>query len=102
MRITIAARHGHALELHRGKRLRVTDPCGLQVADLVVFNRHDLTEFLDTARTAPALGRIYFQLGDRLVTNARRPILEVVRDDVVRHDMQMAACDVRRYALDFG
>jgi uncharacterized protein YcgI (DUF1989 family) len=102
MRIRVPAAHGHALELHRGQRLRVTDPCGVQVADLVVFNRDDLTEFLDTARTTPTLGRIYFQLGDILVTNARRPILEVTRDDVGRHDMQMAACDVRRYQLDFG
>ncbi len=100
--MTVPARTGRAVEVDAGEILRVTDIDGAQVADLVAVNRADPTEVLDTTRTAPTLGRIYFQLGDQLVTNLRRPILEVVRDDVGRHDMQMAACDVRRYSLDFG
>ena len=38
---TIAPRSGVAFELKRDERLKVIDPQGEQVADLVAFNRSD-------------------------------------------------------------
>src|SRR5229473_5487824 len=100
--LTVPARTGRSVELRAGQVLRVVDLEGTQVADLVAVSQADRHEYLDTSRTCSMLNRIYFRAGDRLFTNRRRPILEVVRDDVGAHDMQMAACDPRRYELDFG
>jgi uncharacterized protein YcgI (DUF1989 family) len=100
--VTVPARGGACVQMQAGQILRVVDLEGTQVADLVAVTRADRHEFLDTTRTCSMLNRIYVRAGDRLFTNRRRPILEVVRDDVGAHDMQMAACDARRYELDFG
>jgi uncharacterized protein len=101
-RITVPARSGASVALRAGQILRVIDLEGTQVADLVAISQSDRHEYLDTSRTCSTLNRIYFRAGDHLLTNLRRPVLEVIRDDVGRHDMQMAACDERRYQLDFG
>jgi uncharacterized protein YcgI (DUF1989 family) len=100
--VTVPARGGASVPVREGQILRVIDLEGTQVADLVAVTQADRHEYLDTARTCSMLNRIYFRQGDRLFTNRRRPILEVVRDDVGAHDMQMAACDPRRYEIDFG
>ncbi len=100
--LTVPARSGRSVELRAGQVLRVVDLEGTQVADLVAVSQADRHEYLDTSRTCSMLNRIYFRAGDQLLTNLRRPILDVIRDDVGRHDMQMAACDERRYQLDFG
>ena len=101
-RMTVPARSGASIALRAGQVLRVIDLEGTQVADLVAISQADRHEYLDTSRTCSTLNRIYFRAGDQLLTNLRRPVLEVIRDDVGRHDMQMAACDERRYQLDFG
>ena len=40
-----------AIELVRGQRLRVIDPQGEQVADLLAYNRHDVGEVLSSGRS---------------------------------------------------
>ncbi len=40
-------------------------------------------------------------MNDRLQTNARNPIFELVEDTVGRHDVLFAACAHRRYELDY-
>jgi uncharacterized protein YcgI (DUF1989 family) len=39
---------------------------------------------------------------DRLQTNWRRDMYEVVSDDVGMHDLITSMCDARRYKLDYG
>ena len=41
-------------------------------------------------------------MGDLLRANARNPIFEIVEDTVGCHDLLMAACDQRRYEMDYG
>ena len=49
-----------------------------------------------------ALRSIFVREGDRLVTNRRRPVLEILSDDVGVHDATIPACDPTRYAVEFG
>jgi uncharacterized protein YcgI (DUF1989 family) len=41
-------------------------------------------------------------VGDRLQTNWRNDIYEVVSDDVGMHDLITSMCDSRRYVKDYG
>jgi uncharacterized protein YcgI (DUF1989 family) len=100
--IVVPAYSGRVVEVARRQVLRVIDREGTQIADLVAVRRDDHTEVLDTTRTRNILGRCVLKSGDRLFTNHRRPAFVIVRDDVGRHDFSFAACDKRRYELDFG
>jgi len=100
--IVVPPYSGRVVEVARRQVLRVVDREGTQIADLVAVRRDDHNEVLDTTRTRNILGRCVLKSGDRLFTNYRRPAFVIVRDDVGRHDFSFAACDKRRYELDFG
>lgn len=89
-----------ALTVGAGQLLEVADREGQQVADLIAFAARDRTEGLSTGHTRSALLRLV--VGDRLQSNWRRPMFEIVLDDVGVHDVITAMCDARRHALDYG
>ena len=95
--------HAHAVRLAAGQVLTIVDVAGSQVADMVAFSAADSeTEWLSPTHTRSALGRLRRRSGDTLLTNERRPILRLTRDDVGVHDMAFAMCDSARYRIDFG
>lgn len=99
-RITIPARRGKAAYLDRGQQVRVINTHGQQVIDTWAFNRDDLSECMSMEHLRTALGRIAVHGGDALVTNRRRPILQLVEDTSPGvHDTLLAACDRYRYEL---
>ena len=98
--VTIPARQGRAVFLDQGSHIKVINTHGQQVIDTWAFNRADPTEFMSMEHSRTALGRIFAGVGDRLVTNRRRPILTLVEDTSPgRHDTLLAACDRYRYEL---
>jgi uncharacterized protein YcgI (DUF1989 family) len=97
--VVVKARYGAAIEARAGERLTVTDLEGQQIGDLVAFNLDDRTEWLDMARTRSTLYRLRLRLGDRLYSNRREPILELVEDTVGVHDLLFPPCDPKRYAI---
>lgn len=98
--LTIPARRGKAVFLKQGQPIRVINTHGQQVIDTWAFNNADLTECMSMEHTRVAVGRIMVRVGDRLVTNRRRPILHLVEDTSPGvHDTLIAACDRYRYAL---
>ncbi len=100
--VRVPAREGRALAVAAGRLVTVVDLEGQQVADLVAFTEGDLTEWLSTTHTRSMLGRMRIAVGDTLASNRRRPMFEVVADDVGVHDLLIAMCDQQRYQLDFG
>lgn len=98
--VTIPARKGKAAFARRGQHIRVINTHGEQVVDTWAFNRDDLKEFLSMEHCRVATEKLFFEVGDRLVTNRRRPILTIVEDTSPGiHDTLMAACDLERYKL---
>ena len=95
--ITIPATTARAIPLQAGQTLRIINVEGGQVADFLAFNADDMHEAMSTMHTVVSIGSLFPKLGDRLRTNRRRPMLEIVRDDTGRHDMIIAACDPWRY-----
>ncbi|MEM7727641.1 MAG: urea carboxylase-associated family protein [Pseudomonadota bacterium] len=88
----IAPKSGTAFELKRGELLRVTDPEGQQVSDLVAFNAHDPEEYLSSGRSIDYASRMFLSTGDLLYSNRSNPMFEIGRDDVGRHDFTLTPC----------
>lgn len=94
--------HGAAFEIAAGQLLEVVDVEGQQVADFIAFARRNRTEWLSTTHTRSSLLRLSLLVGDRLESNWRNPMFEIIRDDVGHHDVITSMCDARRYRLDYG
>ena len=95
--VFIPAASGGAFEAKSGEFITVIDVEGQQIGDFVVLNSADHAESLSTAITRTILASIYVREGDKLYTNLRRPIIEIIEDKVGCHDILMAACDSIRY-----
>ena len=98
----IPPRSGAAFELKAGQTLSVIDPTGEQVADLLAFNAADIREVVSSGRTLDYANRIYLTTGDVLYSNRSRPMLEIVRDDVGRHDFLLTPCSKDTFRIIYG
>jgi hypothetical protein len=85
--ILIPGGHGAAFAARAGQLVEIVDLEGQQVADFVAFAERNRTEWLSATHTRSALLRLTAVVGDRLESNWRRPMFEIVRDDVGRNDI---------------
>ena len=95
----IPPRSGVAFELPAGQSLAVIDPEGGQVADLLAYSRGDLREVVSAGRTFDYAGRIYLTTGDKLWSNRSKVMLEIVEDDVGRHDFLLTPCSAEMFRI---
>ncbi|MDL2341426.1 MAG: urea carboxylase-associated family protein [Pseudomonadota bacterium] len=98
----IAPRSGTAFTIGSGQRLTVIDPEGVQVADLLAFNRGDIREALSSGRTLDYASKIYLTTGDKLYSNRSNVLLEIVADDVGRHDFLLTPCSKDTFRILYG
>ena len=98
----VPAGHARAWRMVAGEQVTIAQTEGHQVGDFIAFDAADLTEFLSVSHTRRCLGAWRIRGGDRLYTNHREPILELVEDTVGVHDILAPACDPYRYRRDFG
>jgi len=96
--VHIPAREGRAVRVEEGRRFRVIDVEGEQVADTWAFVADDCGEHHSAQHTRAHVNRLFPRLGEQFVTNRRRPILTLEEDNTAGiHDMLIAACDPARY-----
>jgi uncharacterized protein len=88
----IPPRSGVAFRVAKGETLEVIDPMGVQVADLLAFNADDVGEAISAGRTFDYAETIYLTKGHTLYSNRSNPLLEIIRDDVGRHDFLLTPC----------
>jgi uncharacterized protein YcgI (DUF1989 family) len=67
--VTVRVNSGHAWEMKKGQRVRISFQ---SIVDFVVFNRDNLSERFDQARTKANQGKIYLSTGDRLLSKLTR------------------------------
>jgi hypothetical protein len=89
---------GQAFELRKGQGVRII---GTTIVDLVAFNRDDLTERFDQARTKVYNQKIFISIGDVLMTKSNHPLLTIVEDTYREgtHDLQHGMCSRSRFEL---
>ena len=77
---------GIGLRLRRGQVLRIVDPQGEQVSDVVAFAAQDTSERLSSGRSIDYNNTIYLTTGHVLYSNRSHPMFTILEDKVGRHD----------------
>lgn len=98
----IAPRSGVAFELRMGQRLRIIDPKGEQVSDLMAFNRTDTQEYLSSGRTLDYASKLFLTTGDTLYSNRSAPMFVIGEDRVRRHDFLLTPCSADTFRIIYG
>ena len=102
MRQEISPRSGTAFRLNKGQKLRVIDPQGEQVSDLLAFNFHDKAEVISSGRTLDYAGKLFLTAGDPLYSNRSNVMLRIVEDTVGRHDFLLTPCSKDTFRIIYG
>lgn len=95
----LAPQTGTGFLLSKGQRLRVVDPLGEQVSDLVAFSQHDTAEWLSSGRSIDYANSIYLTKGHTLYSNRSRPMFTIEADDVGRHDFLLTPCSPETFSI---
>ena len=93
---------GTAFEVRARQLVRITDPLGEQVSDLVSFAREDRAEWLSSGRTIDYANTIYLTAGHTLYSNRSRPMWTLVEDTVGRHDFLLTPCSPDTFRIIYG
>jgi len=100
--ILVPGRYAKAFEVKKGQLLQIIDVEGQQVADFFAFNTDNHTEKLSPPHTRTSLLSLSVKVGDIFRSSLRSPMFEVVEDTAKSIDLLIAACDERRYLVDYG
>jgi hypothetical protein len=93
--VTVRVNSGTAWEMKKGQRVRITFQ---SIVDFVVFNRDNLSERFDQARTKANQGKIYLTTGDRLLSKLNSTMMTIVGDTFKgTHDLQYGMCSECSY-----
>lgn len=88
----ILPRSGTAFRLSAGQVLKVSDPRGVQVADLLAYAADDVREVISAGRTFDYEETIRLTAGHKLWSNRSRVMLEIVEDTAGTHDFLLTPC----------
>jgi uncharacterized protein YcgI (DUF1989 family) len=106
--VTIRERHhlhpqtGTGCIVRRGELLRIIDPEGEQVSDLISYSLDDPREWLSSGRTIDYANTIYVTAGHTLYSNRSRPMWTIVADSVGRHDFLLTPCSPETFTIIYG
>ena len=95
---------GVAFELGKGRILRITDPEGEQVSDVMAFasagpGRAEASEWLSSGRTIDYNNTIYQTTDDVLYSNRSNPMFTILEDRVGRHDFLLTPCSPETFEM---
>lgn len=102
MHSEIAPRSGAAFKLAKGRKLKVIDPQGEQVSDLLAFRADDIDEVISSGRTLDYVSRIFLTKGDPIYSNRSNVMLRIEEDTVGRHDFLLTPCSKDTFRIIYG
>ena len=100
--LRIPGSYARAFEVKKGQLLQIVDVEGQQVADFFAFHKANPEEKLSPPHTRTSLLSLSVKVGDKFRSSLRNPMFEVVEDTAKSIDLLIAACDERRYLVDYG
>jgi uncharacterized protein YcgI (DUF1989 family) len=89
---TIPPQSGIAFLLRKDQLLKVTDPEGQQVSDMVLFNAEDKGEKLSSGKTLDFEESILISTGNHLWSNRGNKMAKILEDTNGRNDFLLAPC----------
>lgn len=98
----IKPQSGKAFKLKKGKYLKVSDPMGQQVSDLVCFNLSDTKEWLSAGKTLDYANTILITKGHLLYSNRSKVMLEIIEDTNGRNDFLLAPCSRETFEIIYN
>ena len=98
----IAPSSGTAFRLAEGRMLRVSDPEGEQVSDLMAFADGEPGHWLSSGRTFDFEETIRLTSGNTLWSNRSERMLTITEDTCGTHDFLLAPCSPEMYELLYG
>lgn len=96
---TIAKQTGAAFKLKAGEKLKVIDPQGEQVSDMVLFNAEDIREKISSGKTLDFENTILITKGHHLWSNRSRKMMEILEDTNGRNDFLLAPCSPETFQI---
>jgi uncharacterized protein YcgI (DUF1989 family) len=76
-----------AFQVATGQLVQITDLAGKQVASFAAVASNGEAERLSPATTITANASLVLKVGDKLYSQRRTPMFEIVEDSVARHDL---------------
>ncbi|TQD40118.1 DUF1989 domain-containing protein [Haloflavibacter putidus] len=98
----IEKQSGTAFTLKKGQQLKVIDPMGEQVSDMVLFNAQDPREKLSSGKTLDFQEKILIGKGDFLWSNRCNKMMEILEDTNGRNDFLLAPCSPETFEIMYG
>lgn len=98
----IKPQSGKAFKLKKGEYLKVSDPMGQQVSDLVCFNLSDTKEWLSAGKTLDYANTILITKGHLLYSNRSKVMLEIIEDTNGRNDFLLAPCSRETFEIIYN
>lgn len=90
------------MEVGAGCRLRIVNHLGQQVVDTWIFLPGRTDEFLSMEHCRGRLYKLFFEPGDVLISNLRRPLARIAADTSPgRHDTLCSSCNSGSY-VEYG
>ncbi len=99
VRYRLEPQTGTGFSLDRGQVLRVIDPEGEQVSDLVAFAQADKSERLSSGRSIDYNNTVYLTTGHLLYSNRSNPMFTILEDRVGRHDFLLTPCSPETFEI---
>lgn len=101
-RVHLEPQTGTAFTISPGELLKVIDPTGEQVSDMISFSATDSSEWLSSGRSIDYANTIYLTKGHILYSNRSAPMWTIVEDPVGRHDFLLTACSADTFRIIYG
>jgi len=102
MEYKIEKQSGKAFTLKKGQRLKVIDPMGEQVSDMVLFNANDIREKLSSGKTMDFEESILITKGNYLWSNRSRKMMNIIEDTNGRNDFLLAPCSPETFQIMYN
>lgn len=100
--VHIPRQTGTAFEISAGQLLKIIDPMGEQVSDMISFAKMDPREWLSSGRSIDYANTIYLTTGHTLYSNRSNPMWKIVEDRVGRHDFLLTPCSPETFRIIYG
>ncbi|MCM8570873.1 urea carboxylase-associated family protein [Gramella jeungdoensis] len=98
----IEKQSGTAFRIKKGQKLKVTDPEGGQVSDMVLFNAEDKREKISSGKTLDFEESILITKGDFLWSNRSNKMMKILEDTNGRNDFLLAPCSPETFKIMYN